>query len=706
MCQPRVWWWGLLPLALLWIVANLLRSGPVEADLAARATAAFGQDGIAIAGQPWASVSFAGRDGSITGQSAGPDSSALAAASALRVWGVRQVSDASVPVPSISPYRLTLRREGRELGWQGHVPPDNTRLALAAETKRLFPELAVRDGLAFGRGAPAGLDGAAALMMDQASRLASGEVALSDTSISITGTAASSADYDAALNAMAALPAGFRAGTVDLKPPALAPYSFGIDKNAAGLSLSGAVPDRATRERIATGLAGQNLRDGTAFASGAPVGFPALAATLVDWAKRLPVLQARLTDGRLDLSGEAADWASFDAVQAGLQALPAGITPGNVNLTPPIQRPFTWSATRTAGEIVLAGHVPDETTRNRLLAEARALWPAASVIDAMRVARGAPADFDQATAAIFALGQLARLDSGAAELADRTLAMRGRASDGTVRSAVLDTVASGRPAGLAAGSIEITEPVVSPYILSVTRRDGVVNLQGHVPDEAARRTLTGIVRERFLGERIEDGLRIGAGAPAEFLRMARDLLGKLARLPSGSVEISDKSLRLSGEALHERALAEIRGTLAEGLPPGWAAEATLGLRPPGPLLEPQQCQSQLIGLLGRGRLLFETGRADIAAASSGLLDNLVYVLNSCPQARVTIEGHTDSDGAPEFNLDLSQRRARAVADYLTQAGISPQRLATEGYGATRPVVANDSEAGKARNRRIEFLVSQ
>jgi OOP family OmpA-OmpF porin len=201
-------------------------------------------------------------------------------------------------------------------------------------------------------------------------------------------------------------------------------------------------------------------------------------------------------------------------------------------------------------------------------------------------------------------------------------------------------------------------------------------------------------------------LRIGAGAPADFARMARDLLGKLARLPSGLARISDKAVSLTGEALHERAMADIRGTLTEGLPSGWSGQAALALRPSGPQLEPDQCQSQLLGLMGRGRLQFETGRADIAAVSQGLLDNLAFVLNSCRQARVTIEGHTDSDGPAEFNLDLSKRRADAVAGYLATAGIAAQRLATAGFGATRPVASNDSEAGKARNRRIDFVVSQ
>jgi OmpA-OmpF porin, OOP family len=124
----------------------------------------------------------------------------------------------------------------------------------------------------------------------------------------------------------------------------------------------------------------------------------------------------------------------------------------------------------------------------------------------------------------------------------------------------------------------------------------------------------------------------------------------------------------------------------------------------GNLVQPNECQLLLADLLGKGRIQFETARADIRQESYGLLDNLVYITKKCPASNVEIAGHTDADGQDDYNLDLSRRRAQAVADYLTKAGIDARRLTSVGYGKTRPIAANDSDENKALNRRIEFIV--
>ena len=74
----------------------------------------------------------------------------------------------------------------------------------------------------------------------------------------------------------------------------------------------------------------------------------------------------------------------------------------------------------------------------------------------------------------------------------------------------------------------------------------------------------------------------------------------------------------------------------------------------------------------------------------------------CLDARLEIVGHTDSQGDPDENLDLSKRRAEAVAESLTEAGLARDRLSTAGFGDTKPIDNNDTAEGRANNRRIEF----
>ena len=78
----------------------------------------------------------------------------------------------------------------------------------------------------------------------------------------------------------------------------------------------------------------------------------------------------------------------------------------------------------------------------------------------------------------------------------------------------------------------------------------------------------------------------------------------------------------------------------------------------------------------------------------------------CPAAAIEISGHTDGDGEDAFNQALSEKRAQAVADYLVKAGLPADRFTAVGYGSTQPIASNETDDGKAHNRRIEFVVKE
>ena len=93
-----------------------------------------------------------------------------------------------------------------------------------------------------------------------------------------------------------------------------------------------------------------------------------------------------------------------------------------------------------------------------------------------------------------------------------------------------------------------------------------------------------------------------------------------------------------------------------------------------------------------------------AATSPERIDQLVAVAASCPTIRLEVDGHTDSIGSPSFNRALSERRAAVIVEALVLHGIEPDRLVAVGYGETRPVASNLTPEGRARNRRIEWVV--
>ncbi len=103
-------------------------------------------------------------------------------------------------------------------------------------------------------------------------------------------------------------------------------------------------------------------------------------------------------------------------------------------------------------------------------------------------------------------------------------------------------------------------------------------------------------------------------------------------------------------------------------------------------------------------LFFDSNQAALKPRSRTELDRLVEFLRQNPTLRVEVAGHTDNVGTPVANLSLSQRRAQAVLGYLSGHGVPATRLRAHGYGETKPVTANDSEAHRAQNRRIELRI--
>lgn len=107
----------------------------------------------------------------------------------------------------------------------------------------------------------------------------------------------------------------------------------------------------------------------------------------------------------------------------------------------------------------------------------------------------------------------------------------------------------------------------------------------------------------------------------------------------------------------------------------------------------------------KNEVLFGFDKTNIQAPAKESLDNLVQILNKYPDTNIEIHGHTDSQGSDEYNKKLSEKRANAVADYLKKNKIDGKRLTTKAFGESMPLYTNDTEDGRAKNRRVEFAIT-
>lgn len=103
-------------------------------------------------------------------------------------------------------------------------------------------------------------------------------------------------------------------------------------------------------------------------------------------------------------------------------------------------------------------------------------------------------------------------------------------------------------------------------------------------------------------------------------------------------------------------------------------------------------------------LLFDTNKAELKQASKDNLTKLAGILNKYPDTNILLEGHTDSTGGEEWNLELSKLRAQSVENYLAGQKVMEPRFTTMGYGESQPIATNDTAQGRATNRRVEVAI--
>ncbi len=132
-------------------------------------------------------------------------------------------------------------------------------------------------------------------------------------------------------------------------------------------------------------------------------------------------------------------------------------------------------------------------------------------------------------------------------------------------------------------------------------------------------------------------------------------------------------------------------------------QAAIAAAPPPPPPAPTPVVQKKIVLRG---VNFDFDKSNIRADAAPILKEAANILKSNANLKVSVEGHTDAKGTDDYNLKLSMRRAAAVKSFLVSEGVAEARLSTRGLGESQPVASNETDDGRAQNRRVELKVQE
>ncbi|MGG1946280.1 OmpA family protein [Trinickia sp. NRRL B-1857] len=229
---------------------------------------------------------------------------------------------------------------------------------------------------------------------------------------------------------------------------------------------------------------------------------------------------------------------------------------------------------------------------------------------------------------------------------------------------------------------------------------GQVVASGKVPDEATHSAVLARLRETYGAANVVDQIEVGGvSTPPNWSANVQKLLGpQLKQISKGQLKIDGTQIDVKGEVSNEALRQQVASDMATALNPTYTIHN--GLRVSA------SEQGLLDSTLANRTIEFETGSATLTPEGRAILDQMAAVLVKLPGKTVEIIGHTDNSGNRASNVALSQARADAVKGYLVTKGVAPRAMATMGVGPDQPIASNDTNEGRARNRRIEFRVGQ
>lgn len=256
-------------------------------------------------------------------------------------------------------------------------------------------------------------------------------------------------------------------------------------------------------------------------------------------------------------------------------------------------------------------------------------------------------------------------------------------------------------------------PTLALAPLSIVRNGNDITLTGNFPDDSAKAILMKTLKSSLpQGVNVVDQIQLNPEVDGLDFAHAGPIFKASASIADFSLTVNGDTITLAGtassqdqkntieqEAKHTWSKMKVVDNLAVN---GSASPAA----PPAPTSAAPctDLQSAINGATG-GPVDFGTDGVSLTAADQQALTQVAAKLQACPSAHATINGYTDNSGTDAINIPLSTQRAQTVADFLVAHGVARDRLTVKGLGSINPVATNDTDDGRAKNRRAEIVVS-
>ena len=559
--------------------------------------------------------------------------------------------------------------------------------------------------------------------------LESGEMVLSDRMLTVKGVAATPVEKAEAYMKIGAMPEGY---SNDIHITSLletaAPFELSSSKSVTEQTFAGYVPSEDARGELAHMMG--DAADGLTHAWGAPdENWTGVAGKGLAALDGLLSGEMRLSDQMLTVTGVAATPVEKAAAEAMVMNLPDGYT-ADVNITSKLEtiKPFVMRSTKTEDTQIYSGVVPSEEARINLSARM------GSAADSLKLAYGAPDDAWSAVAGL-GLNALDDLEQGEMILVDRKLSITGVAVSPDEKAKAMAAVSSlpeGYSADVSISTLDDGKPAsytILYHPVTGTSVDG--KLTSDMSKKAIAQAL-GVKRvsgdpviartDKYgTGDVLKKQLAVMAGwlPELEGFSLTADGAASVVDIqvsPGVDVELIEAAIaeELGGTAdLKISGLGELpdEGTVRENAAVGsevYQGGFWLPVRD-DIVVDVQNCTSESDRALKDTKINFLTSSARLDAKSVRAINGIAGVVLKCVKTgnlRVEIGGHTDTDGGWQLNMDLSAARAQSVVDALIERGVPASRITAKGYGPSEPIATNQTDEGKAANRRTTIRWSE